>query len=593
MAVERAGLSIEELANRIGCSRALIYQYLSGSTLAQPDRLQQIAAHCAVPLTFFYAEGTDTLLAEAPSAVSAAAPAPQEVTQRLTDSLHALQELADAQSRPPDYRALAATCERILSIASQLGDRAAQTRAQLRLGNALLFVAEFARASDSLLRAVTLAVENGDAANEAAARQSLGNALQHMGRFEEAREQFQIIASGSDFTGRWQGTLSLGSLHEQRGEYKEAMQRFDETAAILEQGEQEGHARPEWLARGYLYLNTNRRNVYMDGGDFQGARALAEKGLADAESQGNADQHLEARFDLAWCDFQTGRWQAAYHGLAKTLQLARFVGDQGRESMTRAWLGIFLSSAGDHNGAIEYGKDALAKSLSRGDRRSEMYAQLALADAYTGGTRRESEAAYHAGQAIAIATALRQGRQEAECRLRLARLSVGNGEWQEAKEAAGRALSISIRLGARHIEAAARLWLAEALYREAHGEETAEESRRQAGIAHALAEEIGLTEIRWRTASLLARLSPEPAAEKLLHDAVVILDSLRNALTEAGIPDTLLENSDCAAVYIHYVVLVAQNEGGRAEAAALLEQIGWPPLLARIESELKSPLLPT
>ena len=43
-AVERAGLSVEELANRIGCSRALIYQYLSGTTLAQPDRLQQIAA---------------------------------------------------------------------------------------------------------------------------------------------------------------------------------------------------------------------------------------------------------------------------------------------------------------------------------------------------------------------------------------------------------------------------------------------------------------------------------------------------------------------------------------------------------------------
>src|SRR5476651_1691436 len=53
-AVERAGLSIEELANKIGCSRALIYQYLSGSTLAQPDRLQQIAIECGVSLAYFY-----------------------------------------------------------------------------------------------------------------------------------------------------------------------------------------------------------------------------------------------------------------------------------------------------------------------------------------------------------------------------------------------------------------------------------------------------------------------------------------------------------------------------------------------------------
>src|SRR5512132_2335840 len=56
-AVERAGLSVEELANRIGCSRALIYQYLSGTTLAQPDRLQLIAAETGVPLAYFFGEG--------------------------------------------------------------------------------------------------------------------------------------------------------------------------------------------------------------------------------------------------------------------------------------------------------------------------------------------------------------------------------------------------------------------------------------------------------------------------------------------------------------------------------------------------------
>src|SRR5579862_5963699 len=80
-AVERANLSVEELAGRIGCSRALIYQYLSGTTLAQPDRLQQIAAECGVSLTYFYGDE------EAPSAESSAeSSAPltsQDVTQRL------------------------------------------------------------------------------------------------------------------------------------------------------------------------------------------------------------------------------------------------------------------------------------------------------------------------------------------------------------------------------------------------------------------------------------------------------------------------------------------------------------------------------
>src|SRR5437764_2747768 len=90
-AVERAGLSIEELANRIGCSRALIYQYLSGSTLAQPDRLQQIAALCGVPLAYFYSETEEPLASEASAERALAALNPQDVTQRLTDSLRSLQ----------------------------------------------------------------------------------------------------------------------------------------------------------------------------------------------------------------------------------------------------------------------------------------------------------------------------------------------------------------------------------------------------------------------------------------------------------------------------------------------------------------------
>src|SRR5260221_1142326 len=77
-AVERAGLSVEELAGRIGCSRALIYQYLSGTTLSQPDRLQQIARECGVPLTYFYTDSPDSETTEpgASSRTAASEPRP-------------------------------------------------------------------------------------------------------------------------------------------------------------------------------------------------------------------------------------------------------------------------------------------------------------------------------------------------------------------------------------------------------------------------------------------------------------------------------------------------------------------------------------
>jgi tetratricopeptide (TPR) repeat protein len=596
-AVERAGLSIEELAGRIGCSRALIYQYLSGTTLAQPDRLQQIAAECGVSLASFYSASeepdSEEPLAPAPVALPApppfpVLPPPQEVTVRLQDGLRSMQELASAQEGPPDYRALAATCERILSLAAQVGDRAAQAVAQLRLGNALLNLSDYPRAADALARAVALAQEISAAATETAARQSLGQSLYQLGRTDEAGEQFAHIAAGTDFQGRWQGTLSLGSIHEQRGEYRQAMLRFDEAAGILEEGELNGTARPETIAVGLLYVNANRTNVYLDEGDFAGARPLAERCMADAESLGIAGQHLEARFNIAWCDFGTGRWAAAYTTFTGLLQLARFIGDQGRETMTRAWLGILLAAAGDRDGALAYGKDALAQALSRGDRRAELYAQLALADAYSGDRLRQGEARYHITQALAVAGAVRDTRAEIECRLRLAHLSAQSGTVAELRDAATRALALAQRLGARHLEALARVWLAEALYRGADADLSL--ARTEAEAAVALADSLELIEGRWRARFTLAQIlldrSPTETAEAkiALQEAVVLLESLRAALIATGIPDTLLENEECLAVYARLIRLLRQS-GRLAEAEAMLERAGWPPLNAILAAD--------
>ena len=591
-AVERAGLSIEETAGRIGCSRALIYQYVSGTTLAQPDRLQQIAQICNVPLPYFYA---DTVSDESPAPASEttlpAPPPPQEVSARLADSLRALQELAEAQENPPDYRALASTCERILSLSAQQGDRPAQARAQRRLGNARLRTADYPRAADALAQAVTLAQEAADTEGESAARQSLGNALLAMGRIREAREQFTRVANGPGLDARWQGTLSLGCIHEMQGEYQKAMARFDEAAAILDAAEADGSASEDDIAVGRLYVTTNRRNVYMDGGDFRGAKQLAERGMADAEARGNADQHLEARFDLAWCDFSSGQWQDAYKGWANTLQLARFVGDMGRETLTRAWLGIFLAAAGDFDTATAHGKDALATALSRGDRRGELYAQLALADAYTGATGRDSEARYHTNQALAVTAALRHERGEIECRLRLARLNAQTGETGELRDAAARALNLSQKLGARHLEALARCYLAQAAPPENDAENAEADlpsGMEQAQDALGLADEIDFCEARWRSRYVLARLLLQSSRTRnmnalvLLRDAVAILEALRDALRRAGISDTLLENADCLAVYALTAELLPESE-----AQAFLEQAGWPPLLSRFRAETR------
>src|SRR5438046_2619573 len=115
--VERAGLSVEELANRIGCSRALIYQYLSGTTLAQPDRLQQIASVAGVPLAYFYSGE----LADEPKRGKRGAA--DFAASRVAERIQQLEELAKSQESPPDWSALASTCERVLGLAPQAYDR--------------------------------------------------------------------------------------------------------------------------------------------------------------------------------------------------------------------------------------------------------------------------------------------------------------------------------------------------------------------------------------------------------------------------------------------------------------------------------------
>ena len=568
-AVEKAGLSIEEIAGRIGCSRALIYQYLSGSTLAQPDRLQRIAEECGVSLASFYEASP---LEPTLPVTDAAAPLPSLTNPAPPLSYELLSALADAQESPPDYRALAATCERMLAYATQQNDTTATVRALKRLGNARYFLADYPRAIESLSRAVTLAAETGDSPTETASRQTLGGALLATGRISEARKQFTLIAENESVpSARWKGVVSLGSIHEMQGEYRRAMERFDEAATLLDSARAADEMTEEAAIYGRLYVDGNRRYVYMDEGDFAEARRLAEACAATAEAIGNPDQHLEARFDRAWCDFHTGAWTNAFADWQATLQLARFVGDANRETICRAWLGIFSAAAGNLDAAIEYGKDALSAALSRGDRRAEFYAQLALTDAYTASGERGSEARYHVNQALAIATALKQERNEIECRLRMARLAHAEGELAELEDAAARAFSLSERLGAQHLKALAQVWQREAsrLKPLENGSSPTEEKTM-------VTEDF--IEVRWRAT----------AQSGDFPEAIRLLEGLRQQLRAAGQEDTLLEVRDIFAVYLTYAErLTAQNppQSTPEIRTRFLEETGWLPLSQRFSTE--------
>lgn len=568
-AVERASLSVEELAHRIGCSRALIYQYLSGTTLAQPDRLQQIAAETSVPLAHFYgADGDDGRRGRRGGDPEA----------RLAERIAQLEQLADAQEAPPQWDALASTCERLVSLAGQSENEAGEARALLRLGRARCRMGEFSRAIESLRRAAELFAGLGDARGEAQARQALGHALLATGKTAEARDQFAWIAGEGPADNRWSGVVSLAGVFEQLGDYRQAMEKCDEAAALLEQSK-----RPAEAAHGMLYVNGNRANLYLACGDFDSARKLAEKCMGEAEALGNSDQHLEARLNLGVCDLYTGHWASAQRLLTSALQLARFLGDRSRESVARATLAMMLAALCDCDNCILQAKDALAAALSQGDHRAELFAQMALADAYFV-LARDSEARYHANQALGVASALRLALYEAECRLRIGRLCLHADEPEDAREPIERGLKAAGRLGARAVEAEALTLRGELLLRAGDAPGAAESAR----AAVALACEIGAVPLQWEAESLLARAacatnpSDLDAALRATARAVDAMWQVRADLREAGIPDTVLEDRGRLAVHLLRARLL-QETGGADAAEVFLEQAEWPPLTERFQ----------
>lgn len=572
-AVEKAGLSVEELANRIGCSRALIYQYLSGTTLAQPDKLQQIAAETGVDLAYFYGAAPAEEARRGRRVIGREDPHAQVV-----ERIQQMEELASAQEGPPDWSALTSTCERIISLATQIDDDSTEARALLRMGKARLHMGEFSRAADNLARAASLFAALQDEPHEVDARQALGHALLSTGRINEAREQFEHVARSAPWEARWSGTVSLAAVYEQLGDYRRAMECCDQATTILEEAGDIPDA-----ARGMLYVNANRVNIYLACGDFQSAEPLAERCLSEAEAFGSSDQHLEARLNLGMCALNRGRWAAAHRTFSTAVQLARFLGDKGREAMARATLAMLLAALGEYDSATQHAKDALAAALSRGDRRTELFAQMALAESYLG-AERFTEARYHGNQALAVANALRLSLFEAECRLRLARLCLRTEDYAEATEYVYRALAGAQEIGARHLEAQAHLARGDLRLRSDSLQQADEDARK----ALALATELGMIPLRWETEALTARVAAAAQPPKLREAeaaasrAVALIEKVRAELRDAGISDSVLEDSTRQEIYLLRARLLTAL--GRAEEAAQsIEQAGWPPLSARFE----------
>ncbi|MBI3944432.1 MAG: tetratricopeptide repeat protein [Armatimonadetes bacterium] len=587
-AAESAGLSLEELAKEIGCSRALIYQYVAGSTLAQPHRLQQIAARTGKALGYFYAEGegaedrierTQTELAEARRQVQAELERIQSERadverRRLRDSFQHLCDLAQAQEGPVDLKGLISTCERIISLGRELDELRAVAGAHFRIGNARIRLAEHEAARASLERAIDLFHQVGQREDELAARQSLANVLLQLGNPHAAMEQFQMVAAAEDWWNRWKGTLSIGCVHEHLGEYRRALDQFDAALQIIDSSTDE-HS----ITLGRLYVRSNIANVYIDCGDYAPALEISQSCLDDAEKLGLREQHIEAQINIGVCLLALGRLGECRQRLHRALEIARFVGDAARAAVARAWLCALEAACGQFDRAKELGKDALQTGLQTGSRRAGLYAHQHLGDAYQrSGMHRE--ALYHYHQAQSIARDQRTVYYEALLMERCGGVERRLGSAERAAHLCGSAVEMADRIGAREVEGAAHVGLAHAALALGRLAEAEQSGRRALEIADA----IEVPELRWRALGALARAAFErrqlDAAREHGAAAVAVIEGLRGQLRRNDEEDAILEDQDRELLYLEHARIL-EALGRSDDARAFLERAEWPPLLRR------------
>lgn len=549
-ALDDAGLSAAALAREIGCSRALVYQYLAGQVLAQPDRVQAIAELCGKPLAWFFSDEPESAAAaEAETARLRREFEAEKLAHergRSAEQADALLALAAAHESGPDFAALRRVCERLVERSRDLGDPRRLAEAQFKLGNACYALGDYEAARAALSEATAGFREQQAYDRERAARQTLGGALAGLGERDRALAEFEAVLDSADPADLWRGRLGRADVFEALGRGEEALAELEAAEAALPDDSAE-----RGLAE--LYLCAATANVYLLHDDFAAAAAAARRCLPLAEEQAAVTQVVEARLNLACAERYQGHWVAALEAIEDALRLARLTGDRERQATAGAGWAELLGALGLWDQARAAGKDALAAALALGSVRGEILAHQALSETYRRAGDAQ-EALYHARQGAAAAGGHRLVKLEASLRLCLA-LALRAGGAAGAEAELRRVAATADEIGARRLQAEAALALG--------GDENL-------ALARRLADETGAFETQ------LAVALATGEGDALASAAGRLLD-LREVLVAAGRDEALLEEAGRLTLLRESIRLL-QAAGRTAEAVALRERAAWPPL---------------
>lgn len=243
--------------------------------------------------------------------------------QDLSGETLALVRSAEASLALGQFAKAVDTLRRALDIATPTGDNALEATVNASLGNAYAMNGRAEMAKAMLESSVTLAEQTGDQETAASASNNLGNLLAGQGRFDEATRAYRRAIDGAEAAGNKallaRATANLARLSVDTAQYAEASKRLNQSLRLVE-------GLPATHQKAYDLISIGRLYTRI------------------AYNRGNEGGH-------------PGR--QAHRALSEAGELAASLGDSGAESYAQGYLGNLYERSGRYGEALQLTQKAI------------------------------------------------------------------------------------------------------------------------------------------------------------------------------------------------------------------------------------------
>ncbi|KAL9954590.1 hypothetical protein ACROYT_G042152 [Oculina patagonica] len=372
-----------------------------------------------------------------------------------------------------------------LSIAKELGDKAAEGRSYLNLAIAYQSLGDFNQAIDYHKQRLSIAKELGQKDGEGRAYCNLGNAYYSLGDFKQATDYYKqdlnIAKELEDRTGEGRAYRQLGIAYQSLGDIKQAIDCHNQSLRIAKElGSR--------VVEGVAYGNLGK--AYDGLGDFKQAIDYHKKDLTIAKEFGMRDVEGRAYDRLGIAYQNLGDFKQAIDYQQQRLSITKELGQRDGEGRAYDNLGVAYQSLGDFKQAIDYHRQHLSIAKERGNKSGEGRAYNNLGVAYDSLGDFKNAIDYYK-QDLSISKETKDSFSEGRAYCNLGNAYDSLGDSKQAIDCHMRHLSTAKDLGRKDSESRAYNNLGNAYQRLGDFEQAIDYHKQSLGIAKELGQRVG------------------------------------------------------------------------------------------------------